>query len=352
MTAAVSLSSDTETRPTAGMRAAMAAADVGDEQKGQDPTVARLQERVADLLGKEAALWLPTGTMCNLVAVKTHTRPGDALVADGMAHVIRAESGGAALASGVMVQGIRTGRGVFTPAQLEAALDRVAAVPVPYGQPVGLICVEQTHNFGGGAVWTREELAAVAATARARGAPLHMDGARLMNACVAAGVPAAAFAACVDSLWIDFTKGLGAPIGAVLAGTRDFIAAARRYKQLFGGAMRQAGIAAAGCLYALDHHVDRLAEDHEHARLLARGLAAVDGVEVRDAVPETNMVFFDVRGPGRSNRGFVDRLAAAGVRMSGAGGRIRAVTHLDVSRRDVERALAVVGDLAAAPRER
>ena len=346
----VSLYSDTETRPTPGMRAAMAAAEVGDEQKGEDPTIARLQERVADLLGKEAALWLPTGTMCNLVAVKTHTRPGDALVAEAMAHVIRAESGGAALASGVMVQGIHTGRGVFTPAELEAAMDRVVAVPVPYGQPVGLVCVEQTHNFGGGAVWSREELGAVSACARARGVPLHMDGARLMNACVASGVPAAAFAAEVDTLWIDFTKGLGAPIGAVLAGSRDFITAARRYKQLFGGAMRQAGIAAAGCLYALDLHVDRLAEDHEHARLLASGLAGIDGIEVRNAAPETNMVFFDVRGLGLRNREFVDRLAAAGVRMSGAGGQIRAVTHLDVSRQGVERALAAVGEVASATR--
>ena len=346
----VALSSDTETRPTAGMRAAMAAAEVGDEQKGQDPTVARLQERVADLLGKEAALWLPTGTMCNLVAVKTHTRPGDALVADGMAHVIRAESGGAALASGVMVQPIPTGRGVFTPAELEAALERVAAVPVPYGQPVGLVCVEQTHNFGGGAVWSREELGAVAACARARGVPLHVDGARLLNACVASGVSAAAFAAEADSLWIDFTKGLGAPIGAVLAGTRGFVAAARRYKQLFGGAMRQAGIAAAGCLYALDHHVERLAEDHEHARLLAGGLTEIDGIEVRTAEPETNMVFFDVRGLGLGNREFVDRLAASGVRVSGAGGAIRAVTHLDVSRRGIERALAAIGRIASAAR--
>ena len=351
-TAVVSLSSDTETRPTSGMRAAMAAAEVGDEQKGQDPTVTRLQERVADLLGKEAALWLPTGTMCNLVAVKTHTRPGDALVADGMAHVIRAESGGAALASGVMVQPIRTGRGIFTPAELEAAMDRVAAVPVPYGQPVGLVCVEQTHNFGGGAVWSREELGAVTARARARGVPLHMDGARLMNACVASGVPAAAFAAAVDSLWIDFTKGLGAPIGAVLAGSRDFIASARRYKQLFGGAMRQAGVAAAGCLYALGHHVDRLAEDHEHARLLARGLAAIQGITVRTTAPETNMVFFDVSGLRLTNREFVDRLAARGVRVSGAGGRIRAVTHLDVSRRDVEMALTVIGDVAFSPQGR
>ncbi len=350
MDTVVSLASDTETRPTAGMRAALAAAEVGDEQKGQDPTVTRLQERVADLLGKEAALWLPTGTMCNLVAVKTHTRPGDALVAEAMAHVIRAESGGAALASGVMVQGIHTGRGVFTPAELEAALDRVVAVPVPYGQPVGLVCVEQTHNFGGGAVWTREELAAVAACARSRGVPLHMDGARLMNASVASGIGAASFAAEVDSLWIDFTKGLGAPIGAVLAGSRDFIAAARRYKQLFGGAMRQAGVAAAGCLYALDHHVGRLAEDHEHARLLASGLATIDGIEVRNAAPETNMVFFDVSGLGLSNREFVDRLAAAGVRMGGAGGQIRAVTHLDVSRQGVERALGAIREIASAAR--
>ncbi len=346
----VSLSSDTETRPTPGMRAAMAAAEVGDEQKGQDPTVARLQERVADLLGKEAALWLPTGTMCNLVAVKTHTRPGDALVADGMAHVIRAESGGAALASGVMVQGIHTERGIFSAADLEAAMDRVVAVPVPYGQPVGLVCVEQTHNFGGGAVWTREELGSVSACARARGVPLHMDGARLLNACAASGVPAEAFAAEVDTLWIDFTKGLGAPIGAVLAGSRDFIAAARRYKQLFGGAMRQAGIAAAGCLYALDHHVERLAEDHEHARRLARGLAAIDGIAVRTTEPETNMVFFDVSGLGLTNREFVDRLAAAGVRVSGAGGRIRVVTHLDVSRADIDRALAGIGEIASATR--
>ena len=346
----VSLYSDTETRPTPGMRAAMATAEVGDEQKGEDPTISRLQERVAGLLGKEAALWLPTGTMCNLVAVKTHTRPGDALVAEAMAHVIRAESGGAALASGVMVQPIETERGIFTAAELEAALDRVVAVPAPYGQPVGVVCVEQTHNFGGGAVWSREQLADVSACARSRGVPLHMDGARLMNACVASGLPAAAFAAEVDTLWVDFTKGLGAPIGAVLAGSRDFIAAARRYKQLFGGAMRQAGIAAAGCLYALDHHVDRLAEDHEHADLLARGLTEIDGIEVRTAAPDTNMVFFDVGGLGLSNREFVDRLSASGVRVSGAGGAIRAVTHLDVSRQGIERALAAIGEIASAAR--
>ena len=348
MNEVVSLFSDTETRPTAGMRAAMAGADVGDEQKGEDPTVTRLQARVAALLGKEAALWLPTGTMCNLVAVKVHTRPGDALIADGMAHVIRAESGGAALCSGVLVEPIRTARGVFTPGELAAAMDRVTAVPVPYGQPVGVVCVEQTHNFGGGAVWPLDALQAVAACARDRGVPVHMDGARLLNACAASGVAAAAFAAAVDSVWIDFTKGLGAPIGAVLAGTSGFIAAARRYKQLFGGAMRQAGIAAAGCLYALHHHVDRLAEDHAHARLLAAGLAATDGIHVRTPAPETNMVFFDVGGLGIDNREFLSRLEAQGIRMSAAGDAIRAVTHLDVSREDVESAIEAVRRVQAA----
>ena len=343
----IPLFSDTETRPTPGMRAAMASAAVGDEQKGEDPTVARLQDRVAGLLGKEAALWLPTGTMCNLVAVKTHTRPGDALVADWMSHVVRAESGGAALASGVMVEAIRTERGVFTASDLEAALDRVAAVPEPYGQPAGLVCVEQTHNFGGGAVWPLDALEAVAAAARARGVPVHVDGARLLNACAALGASPDAVAARADSVWIDFTKGLGAPIGAVLAGTAAFIAGARRYKQLFGGAMRQAGIAAAGCLYALDHHVGRLAEDHEHARRLARGLAGIAGIEVRTPAPDTNMVFFDAAGLGLSNREFLDALAARGVRMSGAGGALRAVTHLDVSRADVDRAVAAVREVAA-----
>ena len=255
----VSLFSDTGTQPTAAMRAAMAAAEVGDEQEGQDPTVNRLQARVADLLGKEAALWFPSGTMCNLVAVKLHTRPGDVVITEAQAHIVRAESGGAALVSGVLVEPIRTERRIFSGAELEAAFDRVHTVPAPWGAPAGLICVEQTHNLGGGSVWPLDALDAVAACAREHGVPVHMDGARLLNACTASGVSPEAFAARVDSLWIDFTKGLGAPIGAVLAGSRAFVRRARRYKQLFGGGMRQAGIAAAGCLHALDHHVERLA---------------------------------------------------------------------------------------------
>ena len=342
----ISLFSDTGTRPTAAMRAAMAAAEVGDEQEGQDPTVNRLQERVAGLLGTEAALWFPSGTMCNLVAVKVHTRPGDVVIADWMAHIVRAESGGAALASGVLVEPIRTERGIFTAAELDAAFDRVNTVPAPWGPPAGLVCVEQTHNLGGGSVWPLEALDAVAACAAERGVPVHMDGARLLNACAASGVPAAAFAARVDSLWIDFTKGLGAPIGAVLAGRRTFLERARRYKQLFGGGMRQAGIAAAGCLYALDHHVERLATDHEHARLLALGLASVAGIRLRTPEPETNIVFFDARGLGISNAEFLDRMAAAGVRMSGLAGWIRAVTHLDVSRAAIDRVVGAVRNIA------
>lgn len=344
----VSLSSDTETRPTEGMRAAIAAAAVGDEQKNADPTVLALQERVAGLLGKEAALWMPTGTMCNLVAVRTHTRPGDAIVADWMGHIVRAESGGSALASGVTIEPVRTARGIFTAEETEAAIARTTSVPPPYGQPVTLVCVEQTHNFGGGAIWPLDTLRAVSGAVRGRGIAMHMDGARLLNASVAAGVPASDFTACVDSAWIDFTKGLGAPIGAVLAGSRDFIREARRFKQLFGGAMRQAGIAAAGCLYALDHHVERLADDHANARRLAAGLAETDGIMLRTPDPETNMVFFAVDGLEMSADQFAAKLKAAGVLMSGAGGYVRAVTHLDVSRDDIDRALAVIRAVAAA----
>jgi len=264
-----SLVSDTETKPTPAMRQAIANAEVGDEQKGEDPSVNRLQQRVAELLGKEAALWFPGGTMCNFVAIKVHTRPADAIIADYMAHIIRAESAGVALSSGVLVEPIVTERGIFTPEDVDRALARLRTTPSPYGPPPRLVCVEQTHNFGGGAVWSLAELTAVGAHARKCGLASHMDGARLLNACASAGVTPAAFCSEIDSVWIDFTKGLGAPIGAVLAGSKAFIAEARRYKHIFGGAMRQAGIAAAGCLYALDHHVTRLAEDHEHARIMA-----------------------------------------------------------------------------------
>lgn len=342
----IPLNSDTESKPTAAMRDAIARADVGDEQQGRDPTVNLLQERVAALLGKEAALWFPGGTMCNFVAVKVHTQPADTIIADWMAHIIRAESGGVAMSSGVLVEPIQSVRGVFSADQFSEALDRVATVPVPYGQPVKLICVEQTHNFGGGSVWQLSELRAVAQVARSHGIPLHMDGARLMNAVIATGTPAHLFAAEVDSVWLDFTKGLGAPIGAVLAGSRDFIAKARRQKHVFGGAMRQAGIAAAGCLYALDHHITRLAEDHENARHLAQGLSGVAGMRLGTPNPESNMVFFDANGMGLSNEDFLEAMSAKGIRLGRVGEQIRAVTHLDVSRSDIETTLAAVRSIS------
>jgi threonine aldolase len=342
----ISLVSDTETRPTDAMRRAIASAEVGDEQKGQDPTVNRLQERVAELLGKEAALWFPGGTMCNFVAVRVHTRPADAIVADWMSHIIRAESAGAVVSSGVLIEPIMTERGIFTPDELNAALGRIGTTPSPYSPPPRLVCVEQTHNFGGGAVWSLPELKTVAARVRELGLAMHMDGARLLNAAVATGVPAADFAGTVESVWIDFTKGLGAPIGAVLAGSKDFVAEARRQKHIFAGAMRQAGIAAAGCLHALDYHVERLAEDHVNARRLAAGLCEIKGINVRTPRPETNMVFFDPAGLGLSNGHFIGLMAERGVRLGEVRREIRAVLHLDVSATDIETALAAVRAIA------
>ncbi|MDB5818803.1 MAG: putative threonine aldolase [Rhizobacter sp.] len=345
----IPLISDTESQPTAAMRVAIANAVVGDEQRGEDPTVNRLQCRVAELLGKEAGLWFPGGTMCNFVAIKVHTQPADAIVADWMSHILRAESAGVAFSSGVQIEPIATPRGIFSQDELQAALDRLRTTPSPYAPRPRLLCVEQTHNFGGGAVWTLAELEAVSKLARSEGLSIHMDGARLLNAVVATGMPAATYAAAADSVWLDFTKGLGAPIGAVLAGSRGFIDEARRYKHVFAGAMRQAGIAAAGCLHALDNHVERLAEDHNHAQLLADGLMGIEGIRVRTPVPETNMVFFDPTATGWSNAAFLIELAARGVRMGAVRGEIRAVTHLDVSRADVSAAVEAIAAIAQRP---
>lgn len=342
----IPLNSDTETQPTDAMRAAMAAAEVGDEQKGEDPTVNRLVERAADLLGTEAALFLPTGTMCNLIAASVLARPGDVIFADPLAHVVRAESGGCSFATGAMVEPIPCDAGIFSVEQLDAAIGAVAPAPPLKSCVPRLLCVEQTHNLSGGRVWPIETLRTVCEHARSRGLTIHMDGARLMNAVVAAGVPAREFARCVDTVWLDFSKGLGAPMGAVLGGSREFIREAERWKHRLGGAMRQAGIIAAACLHALDHHVDRLAEDHDNARRLADGLGGIDGIRVADGVPESNMVFFDTAALGITNRDFLELLRARGVKMSAVGKRIRAVTHLDVDSDDVERAVAAVADAA------
>ncbi|MDJ0775408.1 MAG: GntG family PLP-dependent aldolase [Mastigocoleus sp. MO_167.B18] len=340
------LTSDTETKPTQAMRQAIANAPVGDEQKGEDPTVNLLLERVADLLGKEDALFFACGTICNFVAIKTHTRPADVVLAEQMSHIIRAESGGAALSSGVLMEPIASERGIFTVNAVEQALQRVTTAPYLYRAIPRLLCVEQTHNFAGGSVWRLEQLRKVCDFSRQKGLAIHMDGARLLNAVVATQTPAYDFAACADSVWIDFTKGLGAPIGAVLAGTKEFISEARRYKHIFGGAMRQAGIVAAGCLHALDHHIERLQEDHDNATYLAQGLSQIEGITVRETNPETNIVFFDVSKLGLDTAMFLTLLQERGVKMGAVGNSIRTVTHLDVSRSDIDFALDAISKVA------
>jgi threonine aldolase len=327
----INLYSDTQTRPTEDMRRAIATADVGDEQRGQDPTTLRLQERVAELLGHEAGLFLPTGTMCNQISFRLHARPGgDELILDRSAHPIIAEAGGPAQQAGLMINPLDGEGGIFTPEQLQAALrphgDR-------YKPRSRLVSVEQTTNMGGGRVWPLDAVQAVVRVAREHGLRAHMDGARLMNAVVASGVPAARFAGGFDTAWLDFTKGLGAPVGAVLCGSHELIDEAWRWKQMVGGAFRQSGIVAAGCLYALDHHVERLAEDHELARLLADGLAEL-GAEV--VPPESNIVIFAVPDA----PAFVEQMGRRGVELSGTpDGRVRAVTHLDIDRAGVNEAL-------------
>jgi threonine aldolase len=334
----VDLYSDTVTRPTAAMRRFMCDAEVGDEQKLEDPTVNLLQDMVAELLGKEAALFLPSGTMCNEIALRVHCRPGDEMLAHRTAHPIHFETGGPAALAGVNVRALDGPRGQFDAAAVE---EGVRPAGNRYAPRSRLVWVEQTSNLGGGSVWPLARIDAVVAAARRHGLSAHMDGARLMNAVVASsGVSARAFSAPFDSAWIDFTKGLGAPVGAALAGSRAFIAEAWRCKQQMGGAMRQAGIIAAGGVYALRHHVERLREDHADARRLAEGLAELPGVKLDPAEVETNLVFFELTGP-LDARTAVERLLALGVRVGALGPRtIRAVTHLDVGAAGVERALA------------
>ena len=331
----VNLYSDTQTKPGAAMRRAMMEAEVGDEQLGLDPTINALCARVAALLGKEAAIFLPSGAMCNSVAILTQCRPGDEIIAHESAHIIEAEGGAPWALAGARVHGLTGAKGMFTPAQLRAALRPASR----YGAPQTLLAVEQTANLGGGAIWPLAVLVELAGIAHEAGMATHMDGARLLNAAVASGVSAAAFAAPFDTVWIDFTKGLGAPLGAVLAGDAETIDRAWRWKQRLGGALRQAGICAAACLYALDHHVDRLAEDHANARRLAEGLAALSGIRVE--TPETNLVYVDVAASGRMPEDWAGALRAQGIMVSVMGRtRLRLCTHLDVSAEDIESALA------------
>ena len=340
----INLYSDTQTRPTPAMRRVMFEAEVGDEQCGLDPAVNRLCQRVARLLGKEEAVFMPSGTMCNEIAVLVHCRPGDEIYAERTAHVIHFEAGGPAALAGALIHPLAGKQGLYTADTLARAIRPDSR----YGPRSRLVVVEQTANMGGGTVWPLAQVLEVAEVAKAHGLALHMDGARLLNAVVASGVPAEAYAAPFDSVWVDLSKGLGCPVGGVLAGSSEFVDEAWRWKQRIGGAMRQAGFLAAAGLYALDHHVERLAEDHENARLFAEIVSGAEGVSLPSDSIETNIVFVDVSGTGLTAEEVSARLEAQGINIGVSGETLlRAVTHLDVSREQVEEAgrafVAVVG---------
>jgi threonine aldolase len=318
------------------MRKSMADAEVGDEQKGEDPTTNALQERVASLLGKEAAVFLPSGTMCNQIALLVHCKPGDEIIAADVAHIFTSEAGGGSALAGAQTWPLATKRGIFSAEAVEAALRDVGGHHNPRSR---LIAVEQTVNRGGGCVWPLEALDDVGRAAHRHGLAMHMDGARILNAAVASGVAAKRMAASCDSVWLDLSKGLGCPIGGVLAGSPAFIIDAWRWKHRLGGALRQSGVLAAAGLYALDHHVERLAEDHANARRLAEMLGNIAGVRIMNPEVETNIVFIDPTPSGRKPKDIVTALLGHDVRMGVSyGGMIRAVTHLDVGSDDMEQA--------------
>jgi threonine aldolase len=346
----VDLRSDTVTKPDPRMRRAMAAAEVGDDVYREDPTINRLQETVAALLGKEAALFVPSGTMSNQLCLRTLTRPGDEVIVHEDAHVLHYEGGSAAALACLQLRPLRGALGVLDPAAVEEAV----RPPGEHFARTGAVEMENTHNRCGGTIWPLEEMRAVAGVARRHGIGVHLDGARLWNAHVATGTPLTAYAAQADSVSVCFSKGLGAPVGSALAGTAAFVEEARHNRKRYGGAMRQAGILAAGALHALEHNLERLAEDHENARLLAHYLQQVAGLSLTHPV-QTNIVIADVSGLGLTALEALEALQGGGV-LCGAPGpvSIRFVTHLDVDRTQVERAGAVAARVleAAARRTR
>ena len=336
----IDLRSDTLTQPSAGMRQAMAEAVVGDEQKREDPTVIALEERAAELLGQEEAVYLPTATMANQIALRVLTEPGDEVVAEGMAHVFRYELGGPAVHSGLAMKSLATENGIFTAEQVR---DAVSPPGDLHTAPTRVVCVENTHNGGGGRVWPIDHLRAVVQEARRNALNVHLDGARLLNAAVASGTSAAEYGREFDTVTLCLSKGLGCPLGALVAGSRERMTKARRMKHLFGGAMRQAGIVAAAGRYALEHNVERLAEDHANARRLGEALADA-GLPVELEQVETNFVLVDVGRLGLGGDEAIARLRVEGVLLSFAAKKdvLRAVTHLDVSAEDIEGAAEAI----------
>jgi threonine aldolase len=337
----VDLYSDTNTRPTAGMRQAIANAECGNEQALEDPTTNDLQERVAALLGKEAAVYLPSGAMCNEIAYRVWGRPGDEIIMDQTGHALLFETGGPAALSGLMIKQLAGPNGIFSQKQFEAATKSFGR----HAPRARIVNIENTTNLGGGCIWPLENIKAIADIARTVDIKVHMDGARLMNAVVASGIAARDFAAHVDSVWIDFSKGLGCPMGGVLAGSAEFIDEAFRMKHQFGGALRQSGIVTSACLYALDHHIERLADDHANATRLHAGLSNMPGIQVQNESCETNLVFFDVSGSKLTAPALSAALLERGIRIGAMSDTLmRAVTHMDVDESDIGAALDTISE--------
>jgi threonine aldolase len=335
----IDLRSDTVTRPTPAMRAAMEKAEVGDDVFGEDPTVNRLQECVAALLGKEAALYVPSGTMSNQIGIKAHTQPGDEMFCEAACHVYNFEAGGPAVLSGVTCRTIEGDYGILDVHQLDGKVRPINDHLVR----TRLVCLENTHNRGGGRIYPIEKIEAISAWARRHGLAMHLDGARLWNAVVATGIPAADWARHFDSVSVCFSKGLGAPIGSALTGTREFITRARRIRKLFGGGMRQAGVPAAAALYAVDNHVDRLADDHRNAQVIARAIVDTPGLRLDPPDVETNLVFVVVDTDLGAARDVAAALKQRGVLVQAPGPQsIRICTHLDVSAAQAERAAEAI----------
>ena len=342
----IDLRSDTVTRPSAEMREVMVSAPVGDDVLGDDPTVIRLEKYVADLLGKEDAVYVPSGSMANQIGIRVHTRHGDRIVMDAGSHIRIHESGAPATLAGVSIVPLAGDLGVFTPDQLIAASPGPSPeFPPGLFDPTTLVTMENTHNEAGGTIWPLASMQEIQTAARSCGLSVHLDGARLWNAAAATGVALAEYAATADTVNVCFSKGLGAPIGSALAGPKELIDRARWFKKMYGGGFRQAGIIAAGALYAVENNRDRLVDDHAHARRFAEALADLDGLSVDLRSVQTNLVYFDV--PDAEE--FAAELRAGGVdTLSLGSSRIRAVFHLDVSENDTDQAIAVLSDVARA----
>jgi threonine aldolase len=332
----IDLRSDTVTKPTDAMRKAMARAEVGDDVYGEDPTVNRLQDMVAAMLSKRYALFVPSGTMANQLALRAHTQPGQEVIVESTSHIVRYEQGAAGALAGVQLHWVPGERGIMTGEQVEAAI----RPKDPYSIPTGLICLENTHNAGGGTIYPLSTIEKIRAIATQHGIPMHLDGARLMNAVAATTIPPASYAQHFDTVSMCLSKGLGAPAGSLLiTSDQGVIERARRFRRMYGGAMRQAGVLAAAGIYALEHHVTRLPDDHVHAKKLARILQQIPSVRIAPQHVETNIVIFEITGQRRTPAEIVAALKQAGVLINAIGGlSYRAVTHLNISAKQIEEA--------------